>query len=321
VKLEHRKAFTLIELLVVIAIIAILAAILFPVFAQARAAARQTSCLSNVKQAALGVLMYAQDYDEEIPLIDNNGSTEYGCCPSGGTCYPDWGLPGGNPNEPAAMFIGVLQPYIKNSQIDYCPEMGQTPWAGVIGQPWAEGQFPYNAAMPTGIYQCSFSQIAVNIMLTEFGPGASWAGCATGGGYTTSDGTMASWARPAQLMLLTADSVWGLGTGGDLSPQDGVGNTSVWPSYDSASANCANWGGYAINQDPGWTYYVHKATSRTGNFVNANDTEFDLGINSGWANIAFADGHAKAMRHNELERCDYTTTGNVWTYDYFDHRY
>jgi prepilin-type N-terminal cleavage/methylation domain-containing protein/prepilin-type processing-associated H-X9-DG protein len=64
-----RRGFTLIELLVVIAIIAILAAILFPVFAQAREKARTATCTSNVKQLALGLLMYAQDYDEKYPLM------------------------------------------------------------------------------------------------------------------------------------------------------------------------------------------------------------------------------------------------------------
>src|SRR5438094_9941222 len=62
-----KRGFTLIELLVVIAIIAILAAILFPVFAQAREAARKTTCLSNEKQIGMGVLMYIQDYDEQFP--------------------------------------------------------------------------------------------------------------------------------------------------------------------------------------------------------------------------------------------------------------
>ena len=69
-----RRGFTLIELLVVIAIIAILAAILFPVFARAREKARQTSCLSNCKQLGLGVLMYAQDYDELLAMNYNDGT-------------------------------------------------------------------------------------------------------------------------------------------------------------------------------------------------------------------------------------------------------
>jgi len=80
---RRSPAFTLIELLVVIAIIAILAAILFPVFAQAREKARQTSCLSNMKQIGMGLMMYTQDYDETypaanmapVPAINGGGST------------------------------------------------------------------------------------------------------------------------------------------------------------------------------------------------------------------------------------------------------
>ena len=71
--LRSRRGFTLIELLVVIAIIAILAAILFPVFAQARDKARMATCLSNCKQIGLATMMYAQDYDERLPIISFGG--------------------------------------------------------------------------------------------------------------------------------------------------------------------------------------------------------------------------------------------------------
>jgi len=103
----HRRGFTLIELLVVIAIIAILAAILFPVFAKAREKARQTSCLSNVKQMALGVLMYAQDFDEQWP---------YHYYASGGSIT----YPGGGTNA-GMMWYAAIYPYVKNTQLFSCP--------------------------------------------------------------------------------------------------------------------------------------------------------------------------------------------------------
>src|SRR2546426_9727904 len=81
------RGFTLIELLVVIAIIAILAAILFPVFAQARAAARKTSCLSNVKQIGLSALMYAQDYDETLVAAGNRYPHQNVQCFNGNTNF------------------------------------------------------------------------------------------------------------------------------------------------------------------------------------------------------------------------------------------
>src|SRR5271163_752580 len=82
---SRRYGFTLIELLVVIAIIAILAAILFPVFASARAKARQTSCASNMKQIALGGIMYVGDYDETFPKSDS-----YPGAAAGGPADTSW---------------------------------------------------------------------------------------------------------------------------------------------------------------------------------------------------------------------------------------
>ncbi len=104
--LTRTKGFTLIELLVVIAIIAILAAILFPVFARARERARQTSCLSNIRQITTGTLMYAQDYDDRLP---RSGYWEE-------TADPRWML----------HWYDAIMPYLMNEQILNCPSSRST---------------------------------------------------------------------------------------------------------------------------------------------------------------------------------------------------
>jgi prepilin-type N-terminal cleavage/methylation domain-containing protein/prepilin-type processing-associated H-X9-DG protein len=109
-----RKGFTLIELLVVIAIIAILAAILFPVFAQAREKARAISCLSNCKQSGLAYAMYTQDYDETTPLQKSND-------PNSGYWY------------------NLIQPYVKNWQLMLCPDRSLTTAKVGINYPPALG--------------------------------------------------------------------------------------------------------------------------------------------------------------------------------------
>jgi prepilin-type N-terminal cleavage/methylation domain-containing protein/prepilin-type processing-associated H-X9-DG protein len=100
---RRHAGFTLIELLVVIAIIAILAAILFPVFARAREKARQTSCLSNTKQIGIAVDMYTSDYDENFPM----------------SIYAP--KVGAAPVPPVVTFYHALMPYMKNAQILQCP--------------------------------------------------------------------------------------------------------------------------------------------------------------------------------------------------------
>jgi prepilin-type N-terminal cleavage/methylation domain-containing protein/prepilin-type processing-associated H-X9-DG protein len=113
------SGFTLIELLVVIAIIAILAAILFPVFAQAREKARQAACLSNGKQIGLGLSMYIEDYDEHFPPADYGAPVTTPPF----TQFAWYSGAGGAVFYPSCCF-DLLQPYEKNTQIHKCPSDG-----------------------------------------------------------------------------------------------------------------------------------------------------------------------------------------------------
>jgi prepilin-type N-terminal cleavage/methylation domain-containing protein/prepilin-type processing-associated H-X9-DG protein len=155
-KRSQRSGFTLIELLVVIAIIAILAAILFPVFAQAREKARSTTCLSNFKQLGSGVLMYMQDYDGAYPLA------WYGI--------------------PAYGFDCVLQPYVKNLKVFECPSHPNTPryWDGYvtyfnIPPPGIPGSYAMNGDLAArtgpkdrvGLTETAVEHPADTIMMTE----------------------------------------------------------------------------------------------------------------------------------------------------------
>lgn len=135
---QRKSAFTLIELLVVIAIIAILAAILFPVFAQAREKAREASCISNMKQISLALKMYAQDYDETFFTPGNLPRLN----PDGTVCDTQPRRPDGQ--EIVRMMGGgtsfMSEPYVKNKQLFRCPsDAGENYWGrSSTGWDWSD---------------------------------------------------------------------------------------------------------------------------------------------------------------------------------------
>ncbi|HEX9996654.1 MAG TPA: DUF1559 domain-containing protein [Abditibacterium sp.] len=149
-----KKGFTLIELLVVIAIIAILAAILFPVFGRARENARRSSCQANVKQIGLGIKQYIQDYDEKFPL-------------QGTTAATGWAI--------------QLQPYLKSTQIFQCPSETNPPGTTAeltAGTPQYTDYW-YNQRL-SGQSEASAEFIA-NTLMNGDGGGTVTSGGATGG--------------------------------------------------------------------------------------------------------------------------------------------
>lgn len=184
----RRKAFTLIELLVVIAIIAILAAILFPVFAQAREKARQTSCTSNLKQIGLAFRMYIQDYDERT--LQNNPKNTNGF--AAGDTFGQQGS-GGQSFQYNGWISNGLIPYVKNQLIYQCPSINSTgfydPWnGGKVGGPTdtngADSQnngatnntsYAFNYASDYGIKEAVLTAPANAILVTD--SGNAWWDC------------------------------------------------------------------------------------------------------------------------------------------------
>jgi prepilin-type N-terminal cleavage/methylation domain-containing protein/prepilin-type processing-associated H-X9-DG protein len=204
------KAFTLIELLVVIAIIGILAAILFPVFARARENARRVSCQSNLKQLALGIAQYIQDYDETYPGFDSTA-------------------PQNNNNNPAnGLWGNMIFPYVKSLQIFKCPSAGRSRQSpgnvrnyrshylmnAMIACGKLGGQFQYQAAAcgNVGIKASLIARTSQTILLTE---GVS--------GYDEANTTVASDGHRflgSYVVYQSGDDIAGYGFNGDYYGMD-----------------------------------------------------------------------------------------------------
>jgi len=269
-----RRGFTLIELLVVIAIIAILAAILFPVFAQAREKARSTSCLSNLKQLTTSFLMYIQDWDETMPCMSNSfdASGQYG------TAVPDpRDAPkdaNGNPIAPYQVWTAkALEPYFKTWGIWMCPSFpGDNRGAFTPGNPaaWWRNQARYPAY---GYNYLNLSKIDGTCALTV---GKS----------------LAAVAKPAETVAFADSAIPNTATGhaGSMWINDPTGYPRVLPLPDecvygwAASPTTAN--------KPGWEWPADKEKPTDLGYLEPRHQD---GFNVSWV-----DGHCKYMKFQAL---------------------
>ena len=262
------RGFTLIELLVVIAIIAILAAILFPVFAQAREKARSTACLSNVKQLTLGFIMYSQDYDEQ---------------------FPEWRwdqrYSAGN-NNASSLWLNAIYPYVKNTQIYKCPSDGRSRGDQVdVWTSWFTNGTTYNGIKAVGDLNPVFwgTASAPGLPITY----------AANEPLTYSRSSLAAMEKPAETFLI-GDSIT------TLSSSDGFND------YNAAVAANAPANDPRLNArlmrmaypKPGCVdalggNYWGSSTFWAGPYTNKYES---CAMHQGGLNMGFADGHAKYVK-------------------------
>jgi prepilin-type N-terminal cleavage/methylation domain-containing protein len=275
---DRKPGFTLIELLVVIAIIAILAAILFPVFAQAREAARKTACLSNTKQIGLGVMMYAQDYDEGFPI------NSWDLLPIG---VADNDLHSGS-YYTTMQWMWEIYPYEKNRQILACPSDPTSKTDGWKGYDIDPNNLTYSGAcsvdgwgIPTAI------SYAVNAYVIGYGISNSNCNGPDPGleGWGEGPHVMASIPAPASTYMI-ADY------GREVMETTWINNLRAANYTAVYNQSAPHHGALEDNVEPWHTRMQNPAVYR-----------HQLG-----ENIIFAEGHAKWRRGNSI------TSGN----NYYD---
>lgn len=269
-----KRAFTLIELLVVIAIIAILAAILFPVFAQAKEAAKKTVCLSNMKQIMLGMLMYTNDNDDmTIPILPNETGINGG--DSGWTPYDS-----------------MIRPYVKNDQIYKCPD---DPGGAVSPSiPFWDGSYRNKAL------KRSYSIIGPVVTFQARGLDSNTGfGLGPDGSYTSSgqpinsDGRSdTSFSDPSETTALVEDWI-----NFSETPDSWVGDP-----WGSAAIGCD------YSEFAGRQYPPKSSIDVLPPLCADRQTDIPAPGHNNASNYGFVDGHAKLMRWAQFRHNDFFVT-------------
>jgi prepilin-type N-terminal cleavage/methylation domain-containing protein len=305
-----KKAFTLIELLVVIAIIAILAAILFPVFAQAKLAAKQTANVSNQKNLGLAVLMYTNDYDDNFPLAERL--------------------------EPAdTAFFGVepwsvsTQPYIKNWGIFQHPIGPTIPSSPASVVAWRETQMygamakAENVGLSNYVASTSLGSFARRVCGSQpcmyeglFGTGCINSAGVTcyntvyGGINTTPSYTTTAIGSPAEAVMVSESAMWDMWS--NLGP--GYANPCTYGVYWSPAALdiLGVTGSYSMACPEARKNARAQAPDGTCSPSNLCDGVINFGIQNGLNTSVFSDGHAKAQDYRgQLMKQATLANGNV----------
>jgi prepilin-type N-terminal cleavage/methylation domain-containing protein/prepilin-type processing-associated H-X9-DG protein len=301
-----KKAFTLIELLVVIAIIAILAAILFPVFAQAKAAAKATSCLSNTKQIGLGGIMYSNDVDDQI-------LPSYTLVPS------SWETGAAGAALPVSFWNDLLQPYIKSGNVtpaNFQQQFG----TGVLHDAAASVAGENNSAVYPGYDyagRAGYTTLAdYAYAITGFGALHDYYGWLYDGGKYghagPCPGTGGNGSATTPCMNPPGN---GPGIPGTIQSQVGAGTWSGTFATNVSTTSVARPAETVVASD-GETQ-VHQSTAGgTPSFVLYTYPGGGSALHTGGGNYAFVDGHSKHITKNPL---DYVTlsSGGYYIMTYF----
>lgn len=297
-----KKAFTLIELLVVIAIIAILAAILFPVFAQAKVAAKKTAALSNQKQIALGLLMYTADYDDLWPRQDGcvNNSSLNPARNNGvaGTCAPAVaGVVNGvnveirTGSDPFAYGVNHFAwqkwvlPYIKSVDLFFHPGKGLIN----VGNSWSsngqiQGSFALNIAVTGALFTRSS---ATSLALGNNVRNSFWGGATTGSPNPAAQMLLMETSNPnsAAIPMLADETIFS-------TSHLGTATNYPWAIRETWMREFYKWSDACTNSTPFTTTASVVNTSQSN--VNTSRV-FGNGIQCG-----FVDGHAKFVNVAEF---------------------